>query len=160
MLPSPCLLAYLPRMKTLLITGIAALASSIFSTFIVDHYLLSRISILGSFVGFERIMNDGIAFGVDLPLWLMVTLIPIVIFIICILAYRSKKDSLSSIAFGLILGGALGNIIDRLNDSHVTDFIQIGWWPIFNIADSCITIGVAILFLMECRAKSMAKKAK
>ena len=56
-----------------------------------------------------------------------------------------------ALGFGLIIGGALGNIVDRFDDGHVTDFIQIGWWPLFNIADSCISIGVIILLLLELK---------
>jgi len=46
---------------------------------------------------------------------------------------------------GLVLGGAVGNLIDRLRFGYVTDFIDVGLWPAFNIADSAITIGVILL---------------
>lgn len=52
---------------------------------------------------------------------------------------------LSTIAFSLILGGTVGNLIDRLRLEHVTDFIDIGVWPVFNIADSAVTVGVIIM---------------
>ncbi|HEV3362911.1 MAG TPA: signal peptidase II, partial [Acidimicrobiia bacterium] len=48
-------------------------------------------------------------------------------------------------SLGLQLGGALGNLVDRLRDGYVTDFIDLQVWPIFNIADSAICVGVAIL---------------
>jgi signal peptidase II len=51
------------------------------------------------------------------------------------------------VAMGLIAGGALGNLIDRIRLGYVVDFIQIGWWPIFNVADSAICIGAALLFI-------------
>ncbi|NJO82583.1 MAG: signal peptidase II [Blastochloris sp.] len=51
------------------------------------------------------------------------------------------------ISMGLILGGAIGNVIDRVRLGYVVDFIQVGWWPIFNIADSSITIGATLLGL-------------
>ena len=50
-------------------------------------------------------------------------------------------------AFGLLLGGAIGNLVDRLRLGHVTDFVDIGPWPIFNVADSSIVVGIAVLFL-------------
>ena len=61
------------------------------------------------------------------------------------------------VAFSLILGGAIGNLIDRICFGHVIDFIHCTFWgyefPIFNIADSCITIGVLSLLLFSSRVK-------
>ena len=55
-------------------------------------------------------------------------------------------DSISGkLAVGLILGGIVGNLIDRLSQGYVTDFIGVGIWPAFNIADSAIVVGVIIL---------------
>ena len=51
------------------------------------------------------------------------------------------------IAPGMILGGALGNLADRLRLGYVVDFIDLRWWPVFNVADSCIVVGVALLAL-------------
>jgi signal peptidase II len=53
---------------------------------------------------------------------------------------------------GLLLGGALGNIVDRLRDGHVTDFVKLPAWPAFNVADMAITFGViALLIVLERR---------
>ena len=64
----------------------------------------------------------------------------------------SKSPALQNTAFAMIAGGAIGNLIDRLNQGYVVDFIlfHIGQWhyPAFNVADACITIGL-ILFLIE-----------
>ena len=68
---------------------------------------------------------------------------------LCVLIYRHQRERFFSISLSLILGGALGNLIDRLYVGVVTDFIQwhIGdhYWPSFNIADSAITVGVICL---------------
>jgi signal peptidase II len=56
-------------------------------------------------------------------------------------------------ALGLVLGGAVGNLIDRLRFGHVIDFIDLRVWPVFNIADSAITIGVACLIVQSLRRK-------
>jgi signal peptidase II len=66
---------------------------------------------------------------------------------VIIFALRTAKSRLSRVAFGLIVGGALENIVDRLRDGVVTDFFQVGTFPIFNVADSCITIGVVLLLV-------------
>jgi signal peptidase II len=57
------------------------------------------------------------------------------------------RRRLVQIAIGLILGGALGNVVDRVRLGFVVDFIQVGWFPIFNLADSSITVGAALLML-------------
>jgi signal peptidase II len=51
------------------------------------------------------------------------------------------------VALGLLIGGSTSNLIDRIRLGHVTDFLDLRWWPAFNLADSFIVIGVAILFL-------------
>ena len=57
------------------------------------------------------------------------------------------QSPLVRVAFGAIVGGAVGNIVDRIHHGYVVDFIDLRWWPVFNIADSCITVGVALLVL-------------
>lgn len=63
--------------------------------------------------------------------------------------YRSTGNAgmTTHIAFGLILGGAIGNIADRMRLSYVVDFIDFRWWPVFNVADSAISIGVCLLLI-------------
>ncbi|MEI7772949.1 MAG: signal peptidase II [Chloroflexales bacterium] len=51
------------------------------------------------------------------------------------------------VILGLIMGGAFGNLIDRVRMGYVVDFIQVGWFPVFNLADSAITVGAALLML-------------
>ena len=59
----------------------------------------------------------------------------------------------------LVLGGALGNLMDRIFRSpgfmrgHVVDFVAVGWWPVFNLADSCVTIGAILLVVRSLRAR-------
>lgn len=64
--------------------------------------------------------------------------------------YWYRQDSatlLTHFAFGMIIGGAIGNIIDRLRFHYVIDFIDLRWWPVFNAADSAISVGVGLLLL-------------
>jgi signal peptidase II len=61
------------------------------------------------------------------------------------------------VALGLLLGGALGNAIDRLIRGHVVDFIYVHHWPVFNVADIAITVGVGLLLLFG--RKAIAAKA-
>jgi signal peptidase II len=73
----------------------------------------------------------------------------------------ARHSLLVRIAFGAIVGGAFGNIIDRFHYSFVVDFIDLRWWPVFNVADSCITVGVGLLVLSTIlRDRKVAAEAK
>jgi signal peptidase II len=69
----------------------------------------------------------------------------------------ARHSLLMRIAFGAIVGGATGNIIDRLHYHYVIDFIDLHWWPVFNVADSCISIGVIVLVLASLRRDMRAR---
>ena len=117
--------------------------------------------------GFFRIIrtqNTGAAFGLFQDQSFVLTIIAL-IGIVAILFYTFYiyrrfpylESWLSRIALGLILGGTVGNLIDRLRLGRVTDFIDIGIWPAFNIADPALTVGTIILaysLLSLPRAKS------
>jgi len=108
--------------------------------------LASPVRIAGSFVRLTLSHNPGIAFGIRLPPVIQEITIGIALVLILLMA-RDAKDRLSQIGFGLIIGGAVANLFDRIGDGFVTDYIAVGTFPIFNIADSCITIGVCLLLL-------------
>jgi signal peptidase II len=59
---------------------------------------------------------------------------------------------LPKVSLGLQLGGAIGNLLDRIRYGYVVDFIQLGFWPVFNIADSCIVIGIILLSFILLRS--------
>ena len=68
-------------------------------------------------------------------------------------ATTGAKSFILRLALGLQLGGALGNLLDRLQQGYVTDFIDVGWWPIFNVADSAISIGMVLMVFYFFTAK-------
>jgi len=99
-----------------------------------------------------HINNTGASFGLfpDQSFSLMIIAfagIVVVLFFVLFLYRRVPllADGLGKPALGLILGGNAGNLIDRLRLGYVTDFINISVWPVFNIADASITLGVALL---------------
>lgn len=96
---------------------------------------------------FTFITNTGAAFGMfpQLGSVLMVIAIIVVIGVIAFSHHLPITDIWVRISMGLILGGAMGNLSDRILRSYVVDFVDIGFWPIFNIADLSIVLGVAIL---------------
>lgn len=64
-----------------------------------------------------------------------------------------KAGHLAVVASGLVLGGALGNLIDRVRYGYVVDFFDLGFWPVFNVADSAIVVGAIVLAIMIIRVE-------
>ncbi|MBE0448343.1 MAG: signal peptidase II [Actinobacteria bacterium] len=96
-----------------------------------------------------HVRNSGAAFGI-FPNQRIVFFIVSIAVIFLILYYSKcigKADRLTTISLGLVLGGAIGNLIDRAISGRVTDFIDFRFWPVFNVADSVIVIGVILLSL-------------
>lgn len=94
--------------------------------------------------------------------WLFTGLASVVTVVLVIWLFRlSAQEKLTAAALGLIIGGAVGNLVDRVNQGYVVDFIDVyyrDWhWPAFNLADSAITCGVALL-LVEGLFLSASKK--
>ena len=104
---------------------------------------------LVSFLSLVHVHNPGVAFGFlgdgGLPV-LLVTAAALTL----LMGYfaRHTQRSLLWLPTGLLLGGALGNLIDRLHQGYVTDFIHFPHWPAFNVADMCFTGGVIALVLV------------
>jgi signal peptidase II len=98
------------------------------------------------------VYNKGAAFGMlQGKVWLLMI---IAVGFLGGLIWWMRTQTLSRferIACGLIAGGAISNFYDRALLGHVVDYIDPGWWPVFNIADSCICIGVGLLILFEFR---------
>ncbi len=108
--------------------------------------------LIGDWLSLTLIHNTGIAFGMfDVGFSHVFTVTSIIISLGAMYFYRYHLPGphiLSQICLGLIVGGAIGNIIDRLRFGYVIDFVHVHWFPgIFNVADSAITIGVAVLAL-------------
>jgi len=127
-----------------IVSAYSLIGGVLFSS-IAEAFLEGRIAILGSIAGLQLSHNPGIAFGINLPAEIQDILIITALMIVCIYAMRTAKTKISQLGFGLIVGGGLANIIDRLPDGLVTDYIQIVNFPIFNVPDSFITVGVGIL---------------
>ncbi len=100
--------------------------------------------------GFFRLTygtNSGMAFGLFQNQTLILIILSVVAIGFIYYFYRIHvlPSRLLRVAMGLLLGGALGNLFDRVRAGEVVDFIAVGWWPMFNLADSAIVIGIALL---------------
>ncbi|MEO5362123.1 MAG: signal peptidase II [Magnetococcus sp. DMHC-8] len=110
--------------------------------------------VLPGFFDLELVHNQGAAFGLfaDLsPVWRGVILIGVALLatFFIMLLLRKTDRRLEAFGLGLVLGGALGNLLDRVQNGWVVDFIHLHWhdlsWPVFNLADSAICLGVGLL---------------
>lgn len=109
----------------------------------------ASIPLVGSWLRFTLVYNTGVAFSLFKDIPYLFTIMPVLISIGAIYFYRyhlPHHRPLIQICIGMIIGGAIGNIIDRLRLGFVIDFIHVTWFPgIFNLADSAITVGVTLL---------------
>lgn len=125
---------------------------------VAEHYLAFQVPVaVIPFFNFTLSYNEGAAFSFlndagGWQRWFFVVLALIVSVVIVFWIKRLEStDRWVAIALAMILGGAIGNVIDRVLFGHVIDFIHLYYkqwsWPIFNIADSAISIGVAVLLI-------------
>ena len=115
--------------------------------------LYDSFTVIPSLLDFTYIRNEGIAFGINFPggkIFFIIFPILITFYLISLLKNKEFEDNSSQIALYLIIGGAIGNILDRVFRGYVVDFIDFhingSHWYVFNIADSAVTIG--LLFLL------------
>jgi len=111
------------------------------------------IDIIDGFVRFAVTFNTGAAFSIFTKNGPLLGVIAIGIVVMIVVVLRDASRRLEAVALGLVLGGAVGNLVDRvfrgdgLLDGGVVDWIDFSFFPTFNVADSAITIGVALLLL-------------
>jgi signal peptidase II len=98
-------------------------------------------------VRLDYTLNTGAAFGILRTRGILFALVAIVVSVGIVVYYRAVAASpvLVRTALALVLGGAIGNLVDRIRLGYVVDFVDLRWWPVFNVADSSIVIGVCLL---------------
>ncbi len=114
------------------------------------------------YVRIVHVPNTGVAFGMFQGFGDIFSIVAIIVALIIIFYFPRVPESDWSLrlAMSLQLSGALGNLIDRLTIGHVTDFVSVGNFPVWNIADASITIGVVVLILGVWIAEIEEKKKK
>ena len=109
----------------------------------------TEVPVVGHLVGITNIRNSGAAFGFAPvgPWFFLVAALGVSAWLV-IYVVRQPRDLPADAVLGLILGGALGNAFDRIiNNGGVTDFVNFHFWPVFNVADSAVSIGVVLLIV-------------
>ncbi len=133
------------------------------------------IPVIGTFFRLKHIKNPGAAFGIligNRHIFLAISILAIIIIFIYYF-HLSKQHKGSTVALGLIMGGALGNLLDRLVYGEVTDFLEFYFgtivlfgrkislhWPIFNVADMGVSIGVGLLIFIMLIEEYRLQKTK
>ena len=114
--------------------------------------LYDSFNVIPYLLNFTYIRNEGIAFGINFPggkIFFIIFPILITFYLISLLKNKEFEDYPSQVALYLIIGGAIGNILDRIFRGYVVDFIDVhingNHWYVFNIADSAVTIGLFFL---------------
>lgn len=98
-------------------------------------------------------INPNVAFSIPIPNVVMFFITPVLIaiFIFLFMRYGNFPSRYSIAAFGFLVGGGVSNFIDRIFRDGVVDFIDLGFWPSFNFADSFITIGAFLLLFFHAK---------
>ena len=133
---------------------VIVVADQVTKSLVVAELSSGPVHVIGPF-SFALTYNTGVAFSIASGLTL-----PIIVIVVCVLALvawfgRSVPSTPAAVAIGMILGGAVGNLCDRLFRGHhgaVVDFIYSGFWPTFNLADASIVCGCAVLVVALWRS--------
>jgi len=131
------------------IIGLVVLFFDQLSKYWVQKSMLPRDSIplIPGVFHLTYVQNTGAAFGFlrGKTLFFIVVALLVLVFIIFLAPRLSRARPLLRLVFGLLLGGALGNLLDRIRLGYVIDFLDFRIWPVFNIADMAIVVGVCFL---------------
>jgi signal peptidase II len=158
-----------PRLKLLLISVAVFVLDRLSKLWILHHIFSGQeITVIPHFFHLSHVYNNGAAWSLfsDTPSpervrWMLIGFSVIAIAIVLAVFWRAgRRVSLTGIALALVLGGAIGNLYDRLAYRYVIDFLAINifgyHYPDFNVADSCIVIGACLLLIEVFRAPRSA----
>lgn len=147
-----------------LVAALTILADQVSKAYVVDHLALHESWMPFAFIEplfrFTHVHNTGAAFGMFPEGSNVFVVIAAVVSVIIIYYYHQIPAGawIVRLALGLQMGGALGNVVDRLRQGYVVDFFHVEYWPVFNVADSCIVIGVVLLAFEMLREEWKARR--
>lgn len=135
---------------SLLLVTVSAIVADQLTKWVVSSSLALRdaVEIVGPF-SIHHVRNSGIAFGLfSSATSIVIALTTVAVACMVLFFARSgQRHPLLPVALGFVLGGSISNLIDRVRLGYVTDFLDLEYWPAFNLADTFIVVGVALLFL-------------
>jgi signal peptidase II len=112
------------------------------------------VSIVSGVIELRLTRNPGSAFGLATPSWVAIAVSVVVCVVVLLYLTRGgARSGARGLVLGMVVGGALGNLVDRIRMGAVIDFIDLRVWPVFNVADIAITVGVGLLMIEVIRHK-------
>jgi signal peptidase II len=151
-----------PLLATAIVVGIVVL-DQLTKWWAVRELRDAPVDLIGDDIGFALVRNTGSAFSLFQSFTPLLAVVAIIVAVVLVRTVRRTSDTLLVVGLSLVLGGALGNLVDRFVRApgflrgHVVDFVSVGWWPVFNVADSCVTIGAVLLIVRSLRAPQTAE---
>lgn len=148
------------------IIAISVFSLDQFSKYLIRQNLTLResVPVLKNIFHLTLVYNKGAAFGIlqnGTIIFVVAALVAIFIIVFNLSGSRARKiKPVYNVALGLVLGGIIGNLFDRVFLGYVVDFIDFRIWPVFNIADSAITIGTLLLGFLILSSEKQAVKIK
>jgi signal peptidase II len=141
-----------------LVAGLVLLLDQLTKAWAVTVLSAGPVRVIGELLQFRLTRNPGGAFSIATGLTPLLAVLAAIMAVVIVRTTRRASDPVVAYALALVLGGALGNLTDRfLRDpgflrGEVVDFIKLPYWPTFNVADSAITVGVALILLRGWRS--------
>ena len=153
----------------LVVAGLIIVCDQISKYYILHHFLgLNSYIQFGDYFNVVRAWNTGVSFSMfnnygNLGVYILSS-IDILVVLALLKWLKGEKDRVIQVALGMIMGGAIGNVIDRLRMGAVFDFLDVhigdNHWPAFNVADSFICIGAGLIILVSVVSSLKKKKAE
>jgi signal peptidase II len=148
-----------PRLSLLLAVAVVVLALDVASKHLAVDRLADRapVEVIDGFLHLRLVRNSGAAFGFASGLTVVLSLVAAAVVVVILRAARTLRSAWYAVALGLVLGGAVGNLLDRifrapgLFRGRVIDFAELPHWPVFNLADSSIVTGGVLMVLLSMR---------
>ena len=139
------------RVAYFLISGCVVIFDQVTKYLVVSKITLGKtVPLISGIFHITLVLNNGIAFGLcdnNICVPIAVSFFVIVAIFVFLIRYPGKKRFLINFGLSLILGGCVSNLIDRLRLGNVIDFLDFRIWPVFNVADSAISVGTFLLLL-------------
>jgi len=147
------------RTVLLLCTAVAVLVADVVSkvAIVATMHEGETVRLIGRLLRIDYTRNAGAAFSIGTGATVLFTAVAVAVAVVIVRQARRLVSRSWAVTLGLLLGGALGNLVDRLLRSpaplrgHVVDWIELPHWPVFNIADSAIVVGACIAVLLAAR---------